>query len=103
MGRAASTLSGPPRRYETLLTRVAGAKSCGCVVEKGLPVCQFSLTVRGGIGSICYAGWSLELWAELVAVSIGSEGETDFPAVTASGGDGDSRENHGFEAAAHKF
>jgi hypothetical protein len=61
------------------------------------------LTVRGAIGNICYAGWSVELWAELVAVSIGSEGETDFPAVTAWGGDGDSRENHGFEAVAYKF
>ncbi len=82
---------------------MTGTKSCGCVVETGLPVGQFLLTVRGGIATICYAGWSVELWAELVAVSIGSEGETDFPAVTASGGDGDTREDHGFEAAAHKF
>ena len=103
-GSGGPALSGPSSRLrDTLLTRVPERRVVAALSKQGPPSLRFFLTVRGGIGSICYAGWSVELWAELVAVSIGSEGETDFPAVTASGGDGDSREDHGFEAAAHKF
>ena len=47
---------------------INGGESCDCVVETGLPDSQFPLTIRGGAGNICYTGWSVELWTELVAV-----------------------------------